>query len=251
MAGPGHRPRYVLGAGRLVDPDRVVTGETGEAPGQEGLQREVPAVLLPDQHHQRRPVHPGGRDRADRVAQPRRGVQQRQRGPFARDGPAGGHADDRALVQGEDELQVVGEPGQQGDLGGPGVGEDRGHAGAAEHVEGRVPHGPHRPGLRRTHRSPLARWIWAYRWPRAAGARRISDAGGRWRGSTGPSRGTASRTSSSAPSPAALYAIRENGRAPPRTARGQRGERDRAGQEAGQEAGGTAHGTSRGEEVRG
>jgi hypothetical protein len=77
----------------------------------------VAAVLLADEHDDRRAVLARRGERGDGVAEPRRRVQQRQRRLAARDRVTGGHRDRRALVQREHELEVVGQPGQERDLG--------------------------------------------------------------------------------------------------------------------------------------
>ena len=60
--------------------------------------------------------------------------------------PAGGHADDRALVQAEHEAELVGEIREERDLGRPRIREQRGEAVLAEDVEGRVADGSCRHG---------------------------------------------------------------------------------------------------------
>ena len=130
---------HVLRAGRLVHPHRVVAGEPGEVARQERPVDEVAPVLLADDDDQRHAVRPRRRERADGVAQPGGGVQVDQRRTARRGGVAGGDPDDRALVQGEDEPQVVGQAGEEGDLGGARVGEDRRHPEPAEDVERGVP----------------------------------------------------------------------------------------------------------------
>ncbi|GAA4839876.1 hypothetical protein GCM10023201_32150 [Actinomycetospora corticicola] len=92
-------------------------------------------VLLPDQDDERDAVDPGGREGADRVAQARRRVEDDQRGAVGRGGVAGGEPDDGALVQREDEVEVVGQAGEQRDLGRPGVREDAVEAATPEDVE--------------------------------------------------------------------------------------------------------------------
>ncbi len=62
-------------------------------------------------------------------------------GSRARDRPAGRHAHDRALVQGEHEAEVVGQVRKQGDLGRPGIGEERRQPVPAEDIECRVADG--------------------------------------------------------------------------------------------------------------
>ena len=56
---------------------------------------------------------------------------------------ARGHPDDRPLVQAEHELEVVRQVGEQGDLGGAGVGEQPGHPELAQHLERCIAHGRH------------------------------------------------------------------------------------------------------------
>ncbi len=58
VVGADDRSGHVLRAGGLVAPDRVLAGEPVELAGQERLQREVAAVLLADDDHQRRAVGP-------------------------------------------------------------------------------------------------------------------------------------------------------------------------------------------------
>ena len=141
------RRRHVLRPGGLVDAHRVLAAEAGEPPGEERLERQVPPVLLTDDGDDRRPVHPGGRERGDRVPEPRRRVQQRERRLAAPDRPAGREPDHRALVEGEHEAQVVGQPAEERDLGRARVSEDRGQAAPSEDFERRVADRPLRPGL--------------------------------------------------------------------------------------------------------
>ena len=129
-------------------------GQPGQLPGEERAQGEVAAVLLPDDHHQRDAVDPRRRQRAHRIAQPGGGVQVDQRGTAGDGRVPRRDPDDRALVQGEHEVQVAGQAGEEGDLGRAGVGEDRRHAEPAEDVEGRVPDGAGH-GQRRARRSPM------------------------------------------------------------------------------------------------
>ena len=154
VPGPGDRARHVLRPGRLVHPHRVVAGQPGEVARQERPVDEVAPVLLPDDHHQRHAVGARGRECTDGVAQPGRGVQVDQRRTARRRGVAGGDPDDRPLVQGEDELQVVGQAGEERDLGGPRVGEDRGHPEPPEDVERGVANRRHR-GLPAQWRRPM------------------------------------------------------------------------------------------------
>ena len=150
VVGAHERPGHVLGAGGLLDRNGVLAGQALQAPGEEGLLSEVPAVLLADHDHQRRAVDARRGQGRDGVAQPRRGVQQGEGRLAAPDGEARGHAHDRALVQRQHEAQVVGEAGEEGDLGRAGIGEDRRQPEPAQDVEGGVAHG-------RRRRPPVAR----------------------------------------------------------------------------------------------
>ncbi len=138
VVGAGDGAGHLLGGERFLHPHGVVAGQVAQPAGEEGLQCEVPAVLLADQHDQGCAVHPGGGQRPDRIAQPCRRVQLHQRRTAVRDRPPGRHAHDRPLVQRQHEAQVLGQVGEEADLGGPRVGEDRGQAVPAEHVEGGV-----------------------------------------------------------------------------------------------------------------
>ena len=73
-------PARSCGAHRVVDPHRVVPGEPLQPPGEERLRGEVAAVLLPDEDDERRPVDARRGEGADRVAEARRRVQDRERG---------------------------------------------------------------------------------------------------------------------------------------------------------------------------
>jgi hypothetical protein len=72
----------------------------------------MPAILLTDQDDERHPVPPCGRQCADGVAQPSRGVQDHQAWLVVRQRPAGSQPDDRTLVQSEYERQVVRQIGE-------------------------------------------------------------------------------------------------------------------------------------------
>ena len=131
-------PGTSCGAHGLVDPHRVLAREALQLAGEERLGCEMAPVLLPHDDHERRTVDARGGQCADRVAEPGGRVQDRERGLAAPDRPARRHADDRALVQGEHEAEVVRQVGEQPDLGRPRVGEDRGQAVLAPDVEGRL-----------------------------------------------------------------------------------------------------------------
>ena len=98
------------------------------------------AVLLAHEHHERRAVGAGGRERGHGVAEPGRGVQQGKRGGPAADGVSSRHRDHGALVQAEYEAQVLGESREERHLGRPWVGEDRRELEPAQHVERCVAH---------------------------------------------------------------------------------------------------------------
>ncbi len=114
----------------------------------------MPAVLLPHDEHERGAVDARGRDGPDRIPEPGRRVQDRERRGRAGDRVARRQAHDRPLVEREHEAQVVREVGQEGDLRGAGVREQRRQAAAAEDVEGGVPDGA---GQRRAGLSPRPR----------------------------------------------------------------------------------------------
>ena len=136
VPGPGQGTRHVLRTGRFAHPDRVVASQFVEPmAGQERRQGQMTAILLTDDHHQRRAVDPGSRQRADAVTQPGCRVQDDDRRLLVGDRPAGGDADHRTLVQREHKVQIFREVGEQGNLGRPGIGKKGGSAEAAEHVE--------------------------------------------------------------------------------------------------------------------
>ena len=99
------------GAGR---PDGVVARELVNRSGEKRLEREMAAVLLADDHDDRCAVHAGGRDRGNGVAETRRRVQQRERGPVPADRPPVAMPTTEALVEREHELQVVRQAGENG-----------------------------------------------------------------------------------------------------------------------------------------
>jgi hypothetical protein len=135
------RVRDVLRPGGLLDPDRVVAGQTRQAAGQERLERDVPPVLLADEHDEWGTVDPCRRQRADRVAQSRSRVEDRKRRRIPAEGETGRHADHRRLVEREDETEVPGEPGEEWDLRRPGVREQRRQPALANEVEEHVTQG--------------------------------------------------------------------------------------------------------------
>ena len=136
VVGAGDRAWHVLGAHGLIDPDRVVAGETLQPAREERLRGEVTAVLLAHHDDEWRPVDACGRKRADRVAEPGGRVQDRECRLAAPDCPPCRHADDRALVEAEHEVEIWREVGEEGDLRRSGVREERGEPVLAEDVEG-------------------------------------------------------------------------------------------------------------------
>ena len=131
----------VLRADRLVDPDRVVARQALEPPGEERLVSEVTAILLPDDDHERGPVHARGRKRADCIAEPGRGVQERHGRLGPGDRPAGRDPDDRRLVQREHELEILGETGQERHFRRAGICEEPREPPLAKDVDDGVTHG--------------------------------------------------------------------------------------------------------------
>jgi hypothetical protein len=129
----------VLRADGLLDTDRILAAESRELSGEERLEGEVAAVLLADHDDERRPVHPGRRERADRSPEPRGRVQEDERRLVPADREAGRETDDGSLVEAEHEAEVVRQPGEERNLRRPGVGEHRRQVPPAEDVEGGVP----------------------------------------------------------------------------------------------------------------
>ena len=125
-----------------MHPDRVLAGQPLQPAGEERLLREMATVLLADDDDERGPVDARCRKSADGVAQPGRRVQEHERSLVAGDRPAGGDADDGALVQRQDEAEVVRQIRQERDLGRARVGEDGRQPAAAQDVEGGVTHRP-------------------------------------------------------------------------------------------------------------
>ena len=138
VVGALDRGRHVVRGGRGLDRHGVRARQPVQPPGQERLVGEVPPVLLADDDDQRRAVDTRGREAAHARAEPRRRVQQDERRLAPGDRVAARHPDHGALVQAEDEAQVVGQAGQERDLGRARIGEHRRQPAAAEEVEGRV-----------------------------------------------------------------------------------------------------------------
>ena len=143
VEGADDRARHVLRAHRLLLEHRVLPREPVQPAGEERLLREVAAVLLAHDHHERHAVQARGGDRRDGVPQPGRAVQERQRGSSPAQRVPAGDAHHRPLVQRQHEAQVVRQPGQERHLGAARVGEDRRQLQPAEHVVGGVADGRH------------------------------------------------------------------------------------------------------------
>ena len=134
----------VLGPARAGRP-RPDTPRRGplELPGEEGFQRQVPPVLLADEHDERGPIHAGGRESADGVPEPRGRVEEGEGGLLPCERPARGEADNGPFVQCKHEAEVLREGGEERDLGRAGVPEDRRQPALAEDVERRVTYRRH------------------------------------------------------------------------------------------------------------
>src|ERR1022692_2456843 len=102
----------------------------------------MPAILLPDDDDESGTVDARRGQGADGVPKPGGRVQDRERRRAAPDRPAGGHADDRALVQTEHEAKIGRQVGEQIDLGRAGIREQRGEPVLTEDVERRLAHRP-------------------------------------------------------------------------------------------------------------
>ncbi len=106
--------------------------------------RHQRARLLPGGYEQRRLVGPRVEDRADAVAEPRRGVQVDVRDFAACLSETIRHANGDRLLQAEHVAEVLGERAEHRQLGRAGVAEDRGHPVSAEQFEGRFADCGHR-----------------------------------------------------------------------------------------------------------
>ena len=137
VMGAGDGSGHVLRADGLVDPDGILAREAVQLAREERLGREMAPVLLADDDDERRAVDARGGQGADGVTEAGGRVQDRERRLAAPDRPAGRHADDRALVEPENEAKVVREVGEERDLGRPGIREERGEPVLAEDVERR------------------------------------------------------------------------------------------------------------------
>ena len=116
------RERDVLGACRLAAPLDIGLRQLGGPSGkQERIEGEQRSRLLAGGDDERRPVLPGGEDRAHGVAHPDRRMQVDEGGVLRRRGVAVGHADHDRFLQAEDVLEVRGEVEEERQLGGPGL----------------------------------------------------------------------------------------------------------------------------------
>ena len=78
-----------------------------------GAERELPAVLLADHDHEGDVVVARAHDRVDGVAEPSSRVQVDERRAAGPERVAARHADDRSLVEPEDEVEAVREIGEE------------------------------------------------------------------------------------------------------------------------------------------
>jgi hypothetical protein len=138
VSGAPDRARDVLRAHGLIDPYRILAGEPLQPPGEKRRVREVPPVLLADQHDERSSVDPCGCERADSVPEAGRRVQEHECGLFAADCPPGCETDHGRLVEGEHEAKVLRKVGEKRHFGRAGIPEDRGQPLRPENVVGRV-----------------------------------------------------------------------------------------------------------------
>ena len=83
VVGAHDRAGHVLGARGLVGPHRVVAREPVQAAGEERLEREVAAVLLADETTSGARLARAVASAATALPEPRRRVQQRERGRAA------------------------------------------------------------------------------------------------------------------------------------------------------------------------
>jgi hypothetical protein len=145
--GLRERPRDVFGAARLARPG-------GEGPhqlrgvdvGEHRLQPDGRAHLLAGGEHQGRARVDGVGQRTHRVARAGGGVQVDQHRAAGRLGVTVGHPDDGAFVQAEDVPEVAGQLGEERQLVGAGVAEDRGQATAVQELVGEPANGGHARG---------------------------------------------------------------------------------------------------------
>ena len=141
MVCAADRAGKILRADGLVDPDRVVARQPLEPAGEKRLVGEMPAILLPDDDHERSPVHACGRERPDRVAEPGGRVQERDGRLRPADGEAGCNADHGRLVEREHELEIARKARQERHLRRPGIREQRRELPLAKDVDDGVTHG--------------------------------------------------------------------------------------------------------------
>ena len=126
----------VLATAGQVPPHGILAGQSLElAPGEERLERDLPAVLLADDDHERGTAVACVGDRVDRVAETGGRMQIDERGLAPGERVAGRHPHHRPLVEPEDEPDVRRKIGQERDLGRAGIAEDRRHPVPAHDVE--------------------------------------------------------------------------------------------------------------------
>ena len=143
VPGPRQGARHVLRPHRLAHPDRVVAGQAAQPPREERLLGEVAAVLLADQHDERRAIDARGDQGVHGVAEAGGGVHEHEGRLAAGDRVSTRHADQRTLVQGEHELEVVGQATEERHLGRARIAEDLGEPASPQDVEDRFPDGGH------------------------------------------------------------------------------------------------------------
>src|SRR5919202_5909625 len=113
----------------------VRLGEIYQVSAQERLERDVPPVLLPRRHDERRLVVPRRYDRPHRVAEARARVQVDERCPSGPLGVPVCHPEGRSLLQTEYVPEVVREVPQKRQLCRARVAEDGRHPQLAQKIE--------------------------------------------------------------------------------------------------------------------
>ncbi len=103
----------VRGADRSDDLQRIFSCESLKLSGQERFEGEVPAVLLPHDHHQRSVVDSGCGDAADGVTESRRRVDEGEGRPGVGDRIAGGYAEHRSFMQRQYKMEIVRQVGKE------------------------------------------------------------------------------------------------------------------------------------------
>ena len=141
VVGAADRAGKILRTNGLVDPHRVVARQPLEPTGEKRLVGEMTPILLPDDDHERSPVHACGRERTDCIAEPGGRVQERDSRLGSADREAGCNADHGRLVEREHELQIARKARQERHLRRPGIREQRRELPLAKDVDDGVTHG--------------------------------------------------------------------------------------------------------------